>query len=285
MNCREARKQFGSIRPDSADRDAPEFAGAMSHLSGCSQCRTLFEAGQRIDRRIGRVMRDVPLPSGLRLRLLESLRDADAVPGDSSGELAATYESKSAVDAIPSQRGNTRRGFVAAVIGVGVAAAVLGVMFWPGPPATEPALTLADLRSRATLDLRRLPAFDGNFEAGLPGGAWKQRKQIRFDEHARGDLPQDGHHRVALYGFRVSSEHGRTLRGVLLVIPKQHLGDAPANDQPVFNKNRPENYAHRASGTWHTFAWSEGDVVYVCFIPKGGGALQILQQAISGNPV
>ena len=88
MNCLETRKQLGSIRPNSADRDAPEFAGAMSHLAGCSQCRTRFEACPRIDRNIGRVMLDVPLPDGLRSRLLESLREADARPGDASGELA-----------------------------------------------------------------------------------------------------------------------------------------------------------------------------------------------------
>lgn len=286
MNCREARRQLESIRPDAADRDAPEFAGAANHLAECSRCRTHFEAAQQIDRRIGRVMRDVPVPDGLQSRLLASLRDPALALGDSSGEWPAAQDSQPAVDA-PPPRKKTRVRVLAAVVAACAAAIVLTWIFWPPPPSVASPLSLADLRSDTTLDpsqLSQLSPFDGNFDARPPGGVWTRNPKITIDRRAKGDLERDGVHRVALFGFWIRGNNGRELPGVLLAIPKDRLGDPPADNLPTLD-DRPQHYARRASGVWYSFAWTEGETVYVCFIRKRAGTLQMLQQAISGDPV
>jgi hypothetical protein len=160
--------------------------------------------------------------------------------------------------------------------------AALAVQFWPTSRQPEPLLTLADLREQATLtDLQDLEPFDGNFAAKPPNGIWNQ-PGVEIDTRAKGDLPdENGYHRVALYEFRLRPPNGgQSVRGVLLAIPKHRLDDPPSRSMPVF-EDRAENYARRATGTYHSFAWQSGDFVYVCFVPKE--ALPILQQVVSGR--
>jgi hypothetical protein len=271
MNCRDAREQLDAARPGPVDRSGAEFAAAMQHVGGCPSCRHALEGRERFDREVGRVMRDVTVPAGLKTRILDALQAVApaTAPADQRGPSAP-------------DRLRTRRWLVAAAMTSAVALlAVVAVQFWPATQQQEAKLTLSDLRQQTTLKgLDALKPFDGNFAAKRPGGIWN-RHGIRIDERAKGDLPDaNGYHRVALYGLTVTPGNGRpVVHGVLLVIPKRQLSDPPSRKMPVF-EDRAENYARRASGTYHSFAWQTDEFVYVCFVPKD--SLQILQQVVSG---
>lgn len=275
MNCRDAREQLDAARPGPDDRKGAEFAAAMQHVAGCTVCRDVVRGREQFDRKLGRVMRDVSVPVGLKSRILDSLQSA--VPA------AETLDPREVPEGSSARRLRTRRWLLAAAGTVAVALlAALAVRFWPASQQPEALLTLSDLRQRATLSvsgLQDLEPFDGSFAAKPPGGIWEQHG-IRIDRRAKGDLPdENGNHRVALFGFDVPARDGLH-RGVLLVIPKDRLDDPPSRTMPVF-EDRAENYARRASGTYHSFAWQSDGFVYVCFVPKD--SLRALQQVVSGR--
>jgi len=276
MNCRDAREQLDAARPGPADREGSEFAAAMRHVAECAGCRDVVRDRERFDRNVGRAMRNVAVPVGLKGCILDALQAADAAKPTGEHELPTTASRR--------ERLRTRRWILA---GIGAIAATLltalAVRFWPAASQPEPPLTLADLRQQATLrGLSELEPFDGNFAAKPPGGIWN-RPGIDIDSRPRGDLPDaNGYHRVALYEFRVRDRNGRDrLRGVLLAIPKRRLDDPPSRTMPLL-EDRAENYARRASGTYHSFAWQTDEFVYVCFFRKEGDSLRVLQQAVSG---
>jgi len=278
MNCRDAQEQFDAARPGSGDLGLSELASASKHLDDCPRCRSVLQFREHLDRRISRAMTDVPVPTGLKDRILQSLQET-ASPEDSDRQTAVPASQP--VQQPPAKRSLSRRWWITTVVGTAAAAMVLGIVFWPERPQPDPRLTLKDLRRRTTLNLSELKPFDGNFEAKLPGGLWA-RREIRFDSEPKGDLEDvDGFHRVALYGVQVRGAHGRVVRGVLLVMPKSHLEDPPTESMPLF-EDRPENYAQRAAGTYHSFAWSTEEMVYVCFIPKDGTSMDTFARTLSG---
>lgn len=285
MTCEEAREQLEAARPDSGDFDEPELVDASSHVRDCPECRAVLHRRERFDRRVGRAMRDVPVPAGLKSRLLEALQRARADSGsspahDQAADGAAPDEAASTGRA-GRERSSRRKLLVKFALAACAAAAVLFVVVRSNRTAPEPLLTLDDVLASATLDGSALPAFDGNFKAPLPGGVWRDPSRFAFRPSAAGDLTgDDGFHRAALYEFRIRSPRGGSIRGVLLVVPKERLQDPPA--APTINLERTDVYARRPSGQYHAFSWtSESDgVVYVCFVPAGGESLKALRQAL-----
>lgn len=73
MNCEASRKLMEVCRPDSSDLGDPELRDLAGHLERCPECRALLEANAENDRRLGRAMRDVPVPADLKERLLVAL--------------------------------------------------------------------------------------------------------------------------------------------------------------------------------------------------------------------
>src|SRR5262249_34683822 len=105
MDCRTARLLLDFRRPRGGELPAEDAADLERHLSGCADCDAAWRAERRLDDHVGRAVRDVPLPPGLRERLLGRLE-----------------EERSAV---------LRRRVAWAARGVAVAAAVLvGVFAW-----------------------------------------------------------------------------------------------------------------------------------------------------------
>jgi len=69
MDCNHARLLLNFARPRSAELEEGEAEALASHLARCPACATYEHAERRLDEHIGRAIRDVPLPDGLRRRL------------------------------------------------------------------------------------------------------------------------------------------------------------------------------------------------------------------------
>jgi hypothetical protein len=76
MDCSNARllMQFRTTSGD--ELAAPEREELDAHLAGCPLCRALDHDQHRLDEHLGRAMRDVPVPAGLRQRLLAAVAPA-----------------------------------------------------------------------------------------------------------------------------------------------------------------------------------------------------------------
>lgn len=274
MNCHDALEFLESARPSSEDRFDPELAAASDHLENCSDCASLFASRESLDRRIGRVMRDVPVPAGLRDRIFEAA-------GVSISETVPKVVPAAKTVAPPQTR--SRRRFLHALVGVSIAAAavVTGVMFlMPGDPPPDTRLTLDDLRDNTTLQFAKLSPFNGDFKPKPPGGLWQHR--IEFKPTVKGDLPdKQGKHRVAMYGFTIHNADGTKHEGIVLAIPTDQLVDPPS--ETTINTRRNDVYARRSDGNWHMFSWRSKDetVTYVCYLKTSDNALESLQQALT----
>jgi hypothetical protein len=79
MDCKNARLLLEFIHPGSAELDAAEAEALHQHLGECPDCAAQAREERRADEHLGRAMRDVPVPAGLRERVLKRLtveRDA-----------------------------------------------------------------------------------------------------------------------------------------------------------------------------------------------------------------
>src|SRR5947209_7636374 len=79
MDCKNARLLLEFARPGGRELEAADAEALHQHLAECSECAALAHDEQRADEHLGRAMRDVPVPAGLRERVLKRLsveRDA-----------------------------------------------------------------------------------------------------------------------------------------------------------------------------------------------------------------
>src|SRR6267142_1662781 len=72
MDCNHARLLLTFAR-DHADLDQSEADGLEEHLGQCPECAAAFAAEQRADAALAKAMNDVPVPAGLKERLLAKL--------------------------------------------------------------------------------------------------------------------------------------------------------------------------------------------------------------------
>lgn len=73
MDCRTARLLLDFAQPRSTELEPSEAEALHHHLAGCPDCGPLAQAERAFDERIGPIMRDVPVPDGLRSRVLRRL--------------------------------------------------------------------------------------------------------------------------------------------------------------------------------------------------------------------
>src|SRR5262245_13853267 len=71
MDCNTARLLLDFARP--GDLDAAEAGDLERHLADCPDCGPPARAGRALDRHLGRAVRRVEVPEGLRGRLLARL--------------------------------------------------------------------------------------------------------------------------------------------------------------------------------------------------------------------
>ncbi len=74
MDCKTARLllNFDRARPE---LDRPEADALAAHLADCPECLSISQSERNIDAHLGRAIRDVSVPDGLRDRLLSRLAD------------------------------------------------------------------------------------------------------------------------------------------------------------------------------------------------------------------
>jgi hypothetical protein len=75
MDCKTARLLLDFQRPRAGELPADDAAALEGHLAGCPDCDAICRTERRLDDYFGRAVRDVPLPDGLRERLLGRLQE------------------------------------------------------------------------------------------------------------------------------------------------------------------------------------------------------------------
>jgi hypothetical protein len=73
MDCKHARLLLNFAHPFTAELTLGEAEALEAHLQDCPECGAVFRAERQADERLGRAMRDVPIPDGLRERILSRL--------------------------------------------------------------------------------------------------------------------------------------------------------------------------------------------------------------------
>lgn len=79
MDCKHARLLLEVAHPIATELDARDKEQLAAHLADCPECGAWAESERLSDEQIGAAMRDVPVPDGFKLRLLNRLgneRDA-----------------------------------------------------------------------------------------------------------------------------------------------------------------------------------------------------------------
>lgn len=70
MDCKTAHLLMHFARPQFSELEASAAADLQKHLTSCAECAQLAESERALERHLGSAMRDVPVPEGLRDRLL-----------------------------------------------------------------------------------------------------------------------------------------------------------------------------------------------------------------------
>jgi uncharacterized C2H2 Zn-finger protein len=73
MDCRTARSLLDLARPQSGEMHAAEADALDQHLNSCPECDALFRQERHIEAHVGRAVRLVPEPRGLRQMILDRL--------------------------------------------------------------------------------------------------------------------------------------------------------------------------------------------------------------------
>lgn len=73
MDCKTARLLLDFARPLGTELEESEGEALAGHLADCSACGTLHRVERKVDDHIGKAMRAVPVPDGLRDRIVVKL--------------------------------------------------------------------------------------------------------------------------------------------------------------------------------------------------------------------
>ena len=254
MDRRTALERLDAVRPGTDDLRQPETAGAAAWIERDPAVAAGWANRQAWDRTLATALDDVPVPTGLRERLLLAL--ADGAEADQTSD-------RSTRPAPPaSGRRLGRRGWIAAASGL--AAGLAAGVYFAVPDA--PTVTVAEARDAAVSALAgrtALTGFDGGFDP-RPPFAWTSR--LRFAERPFGVLPSEsGRHRGA--GYRFASRGPRPVNGVLLTFPAGSVVSPPTAASP-----EDLGYAVRVRGT-QSIAWTADGFVYVCCVDGNLGDL------------
>lgn len=273
MNCLTARETLDLARlyagsPDEVglrDKDENDLPGATideaaQHVKGCPACQTVVRRREKIDERIGQLSRDVPVPSGLRERLLARLEVA-------SGPIPTAPQ---AADK-PAMRPR-RRMMVAAVAACAVA--IASFAGWQHLRTRPASLTLDEIAEFALSTginpaaLPELTQFQGGLVVQLPKTT---RELSRSKPVQQLSDPQVGEREIGIYFFTLPGRKGVKIAGRLVVVPASSVKDLP------LASSFPGEILYKYG--FCTTAWVEGKFVYLCCVRGGEGELLRLRRA------
>lgn len=279
MDCRAALERLEALSPGRPPEE-PELAEAAAHLQSCPACEAIVERRQSWDLHAGRAIRDVPVPHGLKERLLAALAEAEA-DDSTPAALASTAEAPPPAEPThvapeePSRAPSRRRVAFRAAIAAGLLA-MIGFLGWQFLPTADAVLSLEQLRGYATVQPAELPRFDDSFRARPPGFGWRG---LLAEEPLGLDVDGDGRHEIAVYSFAVRSRDRSVVRGKLLAIPRQRVAGAP---QASMMSTANANYLQ---GRYAEVTWTEGDLVYVALVEGGRDNLERLEELLGGSRI
>jgi hypothetical protein len=227
----------------SVDRDA-----VQEHLATCALCQSAAAEIHEWDSRLQAVMTAVPVPEGVRERLLSQL--SKSAPEVTSGVKLRTP---------------ARRYLKWSVAGLSLSLAVaVGMVFWWNAPSQ---MLTAEVGAAAADQLRSRPfhqqsAFDDSFAAEIADDQWRN---LCTAQPVGLDIDHRAGHDVAAYAVNIPQMR---FRGWLVVIPVSRISDVPESTVPV-----SVAYSQMAS-------WSDGKSVFVCVADQG--SLDKLLKRFSG---
>ncbi|MFG0334629.1 MAG: hypothetical protein ACF8TS_14835 [Maioricimonas sp. JB049] len=265
MNCHEALEQLDACPPLVESGD-PALQAARQHVEACAVCRELLRARRGFDVRVATAMHDIPVPDGLKDRLLQSLAE-DA--GKRDEKLRTVPTAAERVD----RRTLARRLVGGAVL---LLMGALGLGWYAS--VREVPLPLADARARLNalltdveqpLVFDALDTFDGRFDATLPDGAWND---LVVGGPRGVNINGRGSHDAAVYAINRPGRHG--VRGWLFVFAPRRIVDGPDESVPV--------EANAQYLPFPNVAWTEGDRVVVCYLEQGD--VSTLRARMLGTP-
>lgn len=263
--CRTTRQTLDLARPGEAIGDetaAAALAEARRHLEECRSCQVVVRGNERLDRQIGEVCRDVPVPDDLKNRLFASIAEAGrAVP--STARIVETVPAAPTASCLP------RRRWIGKLIAAAICLTVAGGGVWFGTHRPLPVLSLdqwIELAISENLTAEGLPVLTAHADGTLP--QLPATMKVRYLTEQPRQLA-DG--RGAAYFFQFPSLRGkRMVDGRLLVIPVRWIAPPPAATAFL---SRPAVYL----GPFCASIWVEGEFCYVCLVKGGENELHTLQ--------
>jgi len=276
MNCLNARETLESAAL--GDFDAATVDQAARHIEECASCQAAVRRQEQRDARIGQFCRDVPVPPGLKERVLARL-EAGAEENARTA-IAATAEA-GIPDRSPSATPPSARPFVRppamsrrkwlAIASTTAALALVGTLGLVYLRASSHALNLdevAGLVADHSLDPEQLDLFT-QFGNGLA-----IRLPATIITRPLVDPPRkiegcDG----AVYFFQLPGRRGAApLQGRLVVMPLDWIKDKESLRSVTSFLAGPTPYKNG----FCTTAWAEGNLAYVCCLSAGENELHRL---------
>ncbi len=259
MDCRTALEILDVTRPDSYDLNDPELARAVEYLHSHPDCEREFRKRQSLDGEIGRLIRDVAVPIGLKDRLLVRLVDQRSADG-----LSEDRQPAEASAAIRKTVRLHRRSWFRWVVS---AAASVAVVAWQFIQTDRPQLDLAALQKEAADALSRkrfarLNDFDSfdlaNGLAVVVPDGWAVRLKTTAPKGYHG--ASTAGHTIAVFQFTFTSRGRLPVTGYLLAIPKTWVNAVPQRER--FLEGKCDYVAPLIA-----VSWTMDDLVYVCLVP------------------
>lgn len=239
MDRRTALERLDAVRLGSDDLSEPEMAGLRDALAADGDLRTEFDRRHDWDRGIAAAVRDVPIPIGLKDRLLTRLASAEAV-------------------APPRPTSPSRRRALAALTAV-AAALLAGVIYWGVSNSHKP-VTVTEARDAASALLSPSAEdtpFNGSFDPKLPSPVWETRLTIA-PLRRLGLLAEDGEHRAA--AWRVRSGGRAPWQAILVAIPVENVVSPPQAKDIIDRDYVPDGPGSRL----RSVSWTQDGFVYIC---------------------
>lgn len=216
MDISKALNKLEAVRPDSTDLADPEFADAIAAVEANADSESAFHQQLHADRKIGACMQDVPIPAGLKERLLSAVQNQaqDAFEAADSDTRHATAIGGSPNDFTNAKSTNAKSNRwnwfrIAAALTVAAAVVIGFVISRPGQ------LTLADIESELPLrpsNLNSLQNFDGFSLAQSPTAHSIQSSGITPKKWRQ----------AALFGFSDKNTDGSKELCAMLIVQAKH---------------------------------------------------------------
>ncbi len=294
MDCQTVLKILDCCVADLADANAASARAAEAHLAECRRCAAVVRNRRRLDRKIGRILRSVPVPQDAPQRLLARIAEIEAAVSARDRHSGATSSSQppdmgalvkaasnsmdgrrpanlaepAARTADGSGRGIPRKRLAGAACVVAALGLVAAVWF------LRPRLTVEDIsRELAQIDeqtLQNLPDFNGNSAASQipPEPGW-QKLEWCCGGKAKGLPATAAYHAVAVFGFIIPQrDYHPKFSGVLALIPRAQVRRPPS--APTFSAActaaQSSGYNSGPIGETASVAWTSGDVVCICLV-------------------